>query len=173
MRHRAANEGSMTNKGRKLRGCRALAWLALAIAGGCAGVSRSLVAPEIELVNLAVLGATTETQHFALTFLVNNTNAEALQVQEIRYSVRLAGQGYLNGRSTAPVTLDAAGRQTVRVELETDGVASISALLSLAQGPDDALAYELTGDLVLGSRPERLLPFTYEGDVPLTVTGRN
>ena len=150
------------------------AWLALgiAIAAGCAGVSRSLVTPEVELVSLTVLGATTDTQRFALTFLVSNTNAEALQVQQIRYSVRLAGQGYLNGRSSAPVTLGP-GRQTVRVELETDGVASISALLSLAQGPDNALAYELTGDLVLGSRPERLLPFTYDGDVPLNMTTRN
>jgi LEA14-like dessication related protein len=151
------------------------AWLAvgIAIAAGCAGVSRSLVTPEVELVNLTALGATAETQRFALTFLVSNTNAETLQVQEIRYSVRLAGQGYLNGRSPAPVTLGATGRQTVRVELETDGVASISTLLSFAQGPDNALAYELTGDLVLGTRPERLLPFRYEGDVPLTMTSRN
>ncbi|HEY5567087.1 MAG TPA: LEA type 2 family protein [Gammaproteobacteria bacterium] len=151
------------------------AWLTLgiAIAAGCAGVSRSLVTPEVELVNLAVLGASTETQRFALTFLVSNTNAEALRVQEIRYSVRLAGQGYLNGRSSVPVTLAPTGRQTVRVELETDGVASLSTLLAFVQGPDNALAYELTGDLVLGTRPERLLPFTYNGEVPLNMTSRN
>jgi LEA14-like dessication related protein len=151
------------------------AWLALgtALASGCAGVSGPAAAPEVELVNIAVLGATADAQRFALTFLVGNANPETLQVQEIRYSVRLAGQGYLNGRSAAPVTFGPSARQTVRVELETDAVASLSMLLALAQGPDNALAYELTGDLVLGTRPERLLPFAYRGDVPLTTPSQN
>lgn len=165
----------MTNERQRIDPSSPRAWLAIgiAVAAGCTGVSGPLAAPEVELVSLAVLDTRGDTQHFALTFLVSNSNAQTLEVREIRYSVRLAGQGYLNGRSLAPVALDPAGRQTVRVELETDSVASVNSLLSFVQGPDNALAYELTGDLVLGTRPERLLPFAYDGDVPLTMASRN
>jgi LEA14-like dessication related protein len=127
------------------------------------------VTPEVELVGLDVRGSGVDGQQFALTLLVSNPNSEPIPVAEIRYSVRLAGEGYLNGRSTTPIVLAAAGRQTVRIELASDSVSSGSRLLALARGPANTLAYILTGDLVLTGRPPRLLPFTYSGDVPLTI----
>ena len=148
----------------------ALACLGLALAAGCAGVPRSAAAPEVELVGLAMVGATSERQRFALTFLLRNSNAEPVPVAEIGYRVRLAGQGYLTGRATEPLVLAGAGFRTVRVEVESDGVASASSLLALAGGPDaDTLAYELSGELVLGGRPPRVLPFASAGDVTLAV----
>jgi hypothetical protein len=79
--------------------------------GACAGVPLSVAAPEVELVNLTILDETAGKQRFALTFLISNSNAEPIPVEQIRYSVRLAGQGYLNGSSPTSVTLAAgAGR---------------------------------------------------------------
>jgi hypothetical protein len=43
----------------------------------------------------------------------------------------------------------------------------------VAQGPENSLRYELTGDLLLGGRPPRLLSFFYQGDVPLTTPDAN
>jgi LEA14-like dessication related protein len=138
---------------------------------GSAATARN-VAPEVELVNITLLGTTASGQRFALTFLVSNPNAEPLTYEGIRYHVRLSGQGYLIGRSDEPFTIGVQARQTVLVELETDGVASISSLMAMVRGPESALAYELAGDLVIGGRPERLEPFAYEGDVPLSMTTR-
>jgi LEA14-like dessication related protein len=135
---------------------------------GCAGVPLGADPPEVELVNLTVLASTADKQNFALTFLISNPNAEPIPVHEIRYSVRLAGQGYLNGRSPTTVTLAGSGRQTLRVDLETDGVVSPARLSSFAQGPDNALPYELSGDLVIGGQPPRALPFAASGDVPFS-----
>jgi LEA14-like dessication related protein len=129
--------------------------------------------PEVELVNLTVLEPAADSQHFALTFLISNPNAEPIPVQEIRYSVRLAGQGYLNGRSATAVTLAGSGRQTLRVDLETDGVVSPARLSSFAQGPDNSLPYELSGDLLIGGQPPRTLPFAASGDVPFAMSRGN
>jgi LEA14-like dessication related protein len=157
---------------------RDLRWVACAailgcLVVGCAGVPLGADPPEVELVNLTVLESTADEQHFALTFLISNPNAEPIPVEEIRYSVRLAGQGYLNGRSPTTVTLAGSGRQTLRVDLETDGVVSAARLSSFAQGPDNALSYELSGDIVIGGQPPRTLPFAASGDVPFAVSRGN
>jgi LEA14-like dessication related protein len=140
---------------------------------GCAGVPLGADPPAVELVNLTLLESTADKQHFALTFLITNPNEEAIPVLEIRYSVRLAGQGYLNGRSATTATVAGSGRQTVRVDLETDGVASPARLSSFVQGPDNALPYELSGDLGIGGKPPRVLPFAVMGAVPFSISRGN
>jgi LEA14-like dessication related protein len=167
---------------RRLRSSRRSHWFGrLVVAGftglscllaGCAGVPLGADPPEVELVNLTLLEATADKQHFALTFLISNPNEAPIPVLEIRYSVRLAGQGYLNGRSPTTVTVAGASSQAVRVDLETDGVVSPSRLLSFVQGPDDALPYELSGDLVIGGQPPRTLRFAFTGAAPFA-TSRN
>jgi LEA14-like dessication related protein len=158
--------GSGFSRDLRLVGCVAI--LGCLVGVGCTGVPLGADPAEVELVNLTVLESTADKQKFALTFLISNPNAEPIPVQEIRYSVRLAGQGYLNGRSPANTTLAGSGRQTLRVDLETDGVVSPARLSSFAQGPDNALPYELSGDLVIGGQPPRALPFAASGDVPFS-----
>jgi LEA14-like dessication related protein len=143
------------------------------VVASCAGVPLGADPPEVELVNLTLVDSAAEKQRFALTFLITNPNAEPIPVAEIHYSVRLAGQGYLNGRSPTAVTLLGASSQTVRIDLETDGVVSPSRLLSFVQGPDDALPYELSGDLVIGGQPPRTLPFAFTGAAPFAMSRGN
>lgn len=157
----------------RLSGAPSWMMLAIVVGSGCAGMSRSLIAPEVELVSLSVLGATIDKQRFALTLLISNPNTDPVAAQDLRYSVRVAGEGYLNGNSGAPIVLNGSERQTLRVEIETDTVSSVSRLLAVAQGPDNSLTYELTGDLILGGRPPRLLSFAYRGDVSLTIPDAN
>jgi LEA14-like dessication related protein len=146
----------------------------LAIVGvGCAGVPLGADPPEVELVNLTLLESTADKQHYALTFLIDNPNEGPIPVLEVRYSVRLAGQGYLTGRSPTTVTVPGSGRQTVRVDLETDGVVSPARLSSFVQGPDNALPYELSGDLGIGGQPPRMLPFAATGSVPFSISRGN
>ena len=145
-------------------------WLAVA---GCAGVPLGADPPAVELVNLTLLEATPDEQHYALTFLIENPNVEPIPVLEIVYRVRLAGQGYLNGRSPTTATVPGSGRQTVRVDLKTGGVVSASRLASFVQGPDDSLPYELGGELVIGGQPPRTLPFARSGAAPFAISRGN
>jgi LEA14-like dessication related protein len=162
------NRGSGFSRDLRLAGC--VAALCCLVGAGCAGVPLGADPPDVELVNLTLLESNPDAQHYALTFLISNPNPEPIPVEEIRYSVRLAGQGYLNGRSPTTVTLAGSGRQTLRVDLETDGVVSPARLSSFVQGPDNALPYELSGDLVIGGQPPRALPFAATGAVPFSIS---
>ena len=165
------NCGSGFSRDFRSAGCAAI--LCCVFGAGCAGVPLGADPPDVELVNLTLLESNPDSQHYALTFLITNPNPEPIPVQEVRYSVRLAGQGYLNGRSPTTVTLAGSGRQTVRVDLETDGVVSPARLSSFVQGPDNALPYELSGNLVIGGQPPRTLPFAAAGAVPFSISRGN
>jgi LEA14-like dessication related protein len=144
-------------------------WLAALIAlGGCSSLPRDIVAPRVQMIGLSVIDASGTEQRFRVTLRLQNPNAVAIPIESLRFSARLAGQGVLMGDSAAPVTLPARGTETVRVEVRTDLVSSLSSLLAVVRGPEDALPYEINGDLSVGR--SRQFPFSYRGDVPLTAT---
>lgn len=135
----------------------------------CASVPRSIETPRVRLASLSFIGADGNTQTFALTLLVENLNPVPVPIEQIRLRVRLGGEGYLSGESGTAVTIPALDTETVRVEIETDLVSSQSRLMALVQGPQNALPYELDGELNVGGRPPRLLPFQYRGMVPFSM----
>jgi LEA14-like dessication related protein len=136
----------------------------------CSSVPRSVAAPEVQLVSLSLLESTADGQRFRVSLLLDNPNDVALPIRSVRFNARLGGEGILSGESLAPLELPARGRETLRLEVQTDLVSSVSRLLAVVQGPDDGLAYELNGRLMLAGRPERALPFSTCGTVPLTAT---
>jgi LEA14-like dessication related protein len=136
---------------------------------GCAGGPGSAPGPAVGLMSLQMLGPTADGQRFDLALRITNTGAEPLAVTEIRYSVRLGGEGYLNGRSVAPVAVPAGQTTTVHIVSESAAVSSGSRLLAMTQGPQSTLPYELTGDLVVDNRPQRPLAFQASGNVPLSM----
>ena len=146
-----------------------LAAIVLLGVGACSSVPRSIVPPEVQLVSLALVRATTEEQTFRVGFLLRNPNDFPIPVSSIDFSARLSGEGVLIGESQ-PVTLPALDEERLNVEVRTDIVSSMSRLLAAVQGPEDGLAYELVGRLRLGGRPPRTVPFTYSGLVPLSAT---
>jgi len=136
---------------------------------GCAGVPRSAVSPTVVLTSLQMLGPSVDGQRFSLTLRITNPNPEPLTVVEISYSVRLAGEGYLNGRSGSPVELPSGEPTIVHIESESAAVSSGSRLLALTQGPQSTLPFELSGALVVSVRPPRSMPFRSSGNVPLSI----
>jgi LEA14-like dessication related protein len=137
---------------------------------GCSGVPRSVAAPEVQLVSLSLLEATADGQRCRVGLLLENPNDVALPIRSVQFNARLGGEGILSGESLVPLELPARGRETLRVEILTDLVSSVSRLLAVVQGPDDGLVYELYGRLMLAGRPERAMPFSTSGTVPLTAT---
>jgi len=137
--------------------------------GGCSGLPRSIVPPDVQLVSLSLIEATTDGQRFRLGFLLRNANDFPVPVQSVRFSARLGGEGVLTGESLG-LTLPAGGEERLRVEVRTELVSSITRLLSLVQGPEDGLSYELAGRITLDGRPPRTLPFAHSGLVPLSAS---
>jgi hypothetical protein len=141
---------------------------ALAALGGCASAP-ALVAPRIEVANLAALPSSTEMQRFRVTLVVDNTNTEPLVVNELRFMLRLASEGRLNGTSQGPFTLQPLDRSTHSFTVETDILSSLSRLVAV-QGPGGGIPYELVGDLMLDRSFKNSLPFSARGEVSLSMS---
>lgn len=136
----------------------------------CSSVPRSIAPPGAELVSLSLLEGTADGQRYRLGLLLQNANDVALPVRSLRFNLRLSGQGILTGESFEPFELAPGGSETITLVIQSDLVSSVSQLLSFVQGPDDRLAYELNGRLTLTGRPERSVPISMTGTVPLTAT---
>lgn len=149
---------------------RAVCISCIALAAGCTSLPRDLQAPDVSLTGLSVVDAKASGQHFRVTLRVKNPNDVDIPVKSVEFSARLAGQGVLMGQSEKPVLLAAGGTQNVTVDVQTDLISSVSSLLAVGIGPDDALPYEINGRLSVGGRMSRSFPFSYRGQVPLTAT---
>jgi LEA14-like dessication related protein len=143
---------------------------AAALVAACSSLPRALAPPAVELTGLSLLRATSDRQDFRVTLRIANPNPIPIPVEDLRFNIRLGGEGLLAGGTSSRMTLPARGEETLRLEVSTDLVSSIRRLLSLAQGPDDALSYELDGYIALDRRHRRTLPFRTRGEVPLTAT---
>jgi LEA14-like dessication related protein len=133
-------------------------------------MARSVEAPEVEMISLAALSAGGQGQRFRVGLLVRNTNPAPLAVRSLTFQVRLGTEGRLRGETAVPFTVPPLGEETLRLEVETELVSSLSRLLALVQGPNDALAYELDGEIEAAGAMRRTLTFYHEGEVPLSAT---
>lgn len=146
---------------------RAVAVLAAALALD-AGAAPKIVPPRVEVVSFSVVSSRADLQHFRVGLAIDNQNTEALALAGMEFTLRLGGEGVLDGRSSAPFTIDPLDRKTVEIDIETDSVSSPSRLRAIASGPDHALPYAIFGNLFLPRRVNNTLPFSRSGEVPLT-----
>ncbi len=146
---------------------RAVAVLAATLALDAAAAPK-IVPPRVEVVSLMVVSSRSDSQHFRVGLAIDNQNTEALALVGVRFTLRLGGEGVLDGQSSAAFTVDPLDRKTVEIDIETDSVSSPSRLRAIASGPAHALAYEIFGDLFLPRRVNNTLPFSRSGEVPLT-----
>jgi hypothetical protein len=135
---------------------------------GCAAAPAAVTAPQIRVVNLRPLGATARGQRFQVDLYIDNNDPEPIAIKEIRFTLRLAGEGLLSGKSQ-PVTVPALSQQIVQVQLESDTISSLSRLQGVVQGPANALPYEIFGNVILDRRFQNQLPFTATGEVPFSM----
>lgn len=148
---------------------RLLLFVCAAVVAACATLEGGLEPPQVRLTGLSLVEASAASQRFELALEVQNPNPIPFPVEELAVSVRLGGAGLLDGRSSAPFVLPAREAATVRIEVESDIVSSVSRLLSLAQGPNSALAYELNGRVTPARGLRAQIPFSTRGEVPLAV----
>jgi hypothetical protein len=156
--------GAVTKAG--LRG--PLAALCIAIVPmGCAPTPRSVAIPRVEATQLSALpGGGSSTQRFRVDLMIDNQNPEPLPIKEVRFTMRITGQGVLTGRYSTPVTVEALDRRTLLVDIDGDTLSSLSQLRAAA-APGKTLGYEMFGNITLDRAFQNTLPFTANGAVAL------
>jgi hypothetical protein len=144
--------------------------LATVAAPGCSSAQRGMIPPRVTVQSLMPLSEPGG-QRFRVSLVVDNPNTEPLSIRALEFQLRLADQGILDGRSDAPLTIEALDRETVTLDLSSDIVSSLSRLLSFVQGPENALPYQIDGTVTLARRRPDPLRFSAQGRVPLVMTG--
>jgi LEA14-like dessication related protein len=104
-----------------------------------------------------------------MTLQLVNPNEAEIPVIRLDFDIRLGGEGRLIGEHATAFTLPARGTETVTIETFSEFVSSASRLLAFAEGPDNAIAYEFHGELVLDASLRDPLEVFRRGQVPLTI----
>jgi len=141
------------------------------VAIGCASAQRGLSAPRITVQSLEPLSSSGGQTRFRVSLLVDNQNTEPLRIRGIEFKLRLADQGIIDGSAAAPMTIEALDRRTVTLDLGSEILSSLSRLMAFVQGPENALPYEIYGEVYLERRSRQPLQFNTRGQVPLVMTG--
>jgi Late embryogenesis abundant protein len=139
----------------------------LAVTFGAAAAKKQTAPPHVEVASLAALPAVSASaQRYRVGLLVDNQNTEALSFGEIRFTLRIVGQGLLTSRSPTGMKIEALDRTTITVDVPGDTLPSYSQLLA-ATGPGNKLDYELYGNFTM-SRGMKTVPFQAQGVLTLT-----
>jgi hypothetical protein len=139
----------------------------LAASFGAAAAKKQTIPPHITVASLTALPAVSASaQRYRVGLLVDNQNTEALFIGEIRFTLRIVGQGLITSRSPSEMKIEALDRTTVFVEVPGDALPSYSQLVAEA-GPGNKLDYELYGQIMM-SRGMKTQPFQAQGVLTLT-----
>ncbi len=135
----------------------------------CSSVPFSVDTPAVGIRSLSLLESTDESQRFLVELALANPNDFPISIQGIRFNLRVAGEGFIDGRTSNLVSIPANGELTVRVDVRSEFVSSVSRLMAYLRGPESTLPYEIEGELELDTRPPRYLRFDAEGSTPLLI----
>jgi hypothetical protein len=136
---------------------------------GASFAQRGMVPPRVTVQSLEPLSAAGTEQRFRAVLRVDNMHTEPLKLRGIEFELRLAHLGILDGHIPA-MTVEALDQQRVTLELQSEIIASVSQLLSFAQGPENTLPYEIVYKVTFARGRIDPMNLTAEGRVPLVMT---
>lgn len=145
--------------------CGALVALSALYVTGAA-IARSVMPPRVEVGTLTPMSAGSTSHSYVVSLLLDNENTEPLVIGEVKFTVRVLGQGVLTGRSAGALTVEALDRMTLQVEVDGEAMPSFSQLRAAA-APGDKLDYELFGYATLAKGAKKRLPFQARGALTL------
>jgi hypothetical protein len=139
----------------------------LAVSFGASAAKKQTLAPRITVASLGALpAASASAQRYRVSLLIDNQNTEPLFIGEIRFTLRIPGQGLVTGHSPTEMKIEALDRTTVIIDVPGDSLPSYSELRA-ASGPGDKLDYELYGNIT-ASRGMRTTPIQAQGVLTLS-----
>jgi len=134
---------------------------------GCATMSEPLEPPAISLVALELIDSSLTRQQFRLTLDLDNPNAIPVPIRTMSYEVKLLGEAFASGGVNTPFTLPANGRETVKVDVAMDTIATLGGLTRALRGAASAIDYEVQGTLQVDLPFVKPLSAAHSGQVPL------
>jgi LEA14-like dessication related protein len=148
-------------------GSRALAPLAalLVLASGCGGVT-SLQAPDLEVVDVKLLGGDLSGQQLRVRMRVTNPNDRELPVKGITYRMEVGGEQFATGESERAFVVPALGSTEFDMSMNADMAGALFRLLGSGRRLD-VVDYRLSGKVSLSSGMLRSIPFDEKGSFKL------
>jgi LEA14-like dessication related protein len=125
-------------------------------------ISAVLKEPNVQLSRVSVRDSSVRGATLVLALKVDNPNAIALSVDELRYKVELAGQMIADSQSNKEVSVPANGSSEIEIPLAVKYEQLISSLQILMAG--GTTQYKVTGDAKMGLFR---LPFIKAGSLQL------
>jgi hypothetical protein len=138
----------------------------LGVALTSAAIAAGRQPPRVEVGTLAPLAVGSSSHIYRVTLLFDNQDTEPLVIGEVKFTIRVLGQGVLTGRSSGELTIEALDRFTLQVEVDGEAMPSFSQLKAAAS-PGDKLDYELFGSATLAKGGKKRLPFQARGALTL------
>lgn len=150
------------------------AWIGalLGLALASAAIAASRQPPRAEVSTLAPLTVGSSSHIYRVGLLLDNQDTEPLVIGEVKFTVRVLGQGVLTGRSSGELTVQALDRMTLQVEVDGEALPSFSQLKAAAS-PGDKLDYELFGNVTLAKGGKKRLPIQARGALTLLAPAAN
>jgi LEA14-like dessication related protein len=143
-------------------------WLpvaALLLLAGCSGVS-SLQAPELDVVDVKLLGGDLSGQQLRVRMRVTNPNDRELPVKGITYRMEVGGEQFASGESEASFLVPALGSTEFDMSMNADMAGAVFRLLGSGRKLDN-VDYRLSGKVSLSSGMLRSVPFDKKGSFKL------
>ncbi|MDR2214685.1 MAG: LEA type 2 family protein [Nevskiaceae bacterium] len=137
----------------------------LLLLAACSSVT-DLKAPDLDVVNVRMLGGDLSGQRLRLTVRVTNPNDRELPVKGIVYQMRVNGAAFATGESERAFTVPALGSTDFDLNMNANIAGTLFRLLG-GGGKLDKLDYQLTGKVSLSSGLLRSIPFDKKGSFDL------
>lgn len=135
------------------------------LATGCALTKRDLDPPEVTLRAVTPESFLATGQVFRCRFLLENPNAEDLDIRGGQVTLKLADFSAARGETTESFVLPAYGSKEVDLRVELDVLGSLPSLLRWFARGDPTLDYQLQGYVDLDMKYMGRLPFRSKGRV--------
>jgi LEA14-like dessication related protein len=146
---------------RGVRRARALAPLiVLAALGGCAWLAPRLQSPRVRVIGVRVRSATFWQQRLQVRLRVRNPNGVNLPIDAIRYTLRIDGRTFANGRTVRRFDVPAHGSADFNTYVTANMAGALLRILS--GGRQQPVRYRLRGEVEVAELL-RELPFDAHG----------
>ncbi len=135
--------------------------LVLAALGGCAWLVPKLQSPQVRVVGIRVRSANFWQQRLRVRLRVRNPNGIDLPIEAIRYTLRIDGRTYANGRTVRRFTVPAHGSAEFNTYVTANMAGALLTILSGGQGRP--VRYRLRGEVAVAHDLLHELPFDARG----------
>lgn len=138
---------------------------ALLLVAGCGGITE-LVAPELDVVDVKLVGGDLSGQQLRVRMRVNNPNDRELPVKAIAWRMEVGGEQFATGESERNFVVPALGTTEFDMNMHADMAGAVLRLLGSGRRLD-VVDYRLTGKVSLSAGLLRSIPFDEKGSFRL------